>query len=333
MRQLKVIQMGLGTIGIELTKLLSSRRNLVIAGAVDVDPNKIGKDIGKVAHLKKPLGLTVKASLEEILKQTSVDILLHTASSSFITTSEQIRPAVEAGISVVSTCEEMAFPWHKHNVAAKKLDSLAKKHNATLVGTGVNPGFIMDLLPVTLTGPVSGINNISVTRIVDAGKRRLPLQRKVGAGLSVKEFKEKAADGSIRHVGMEESLSLIAYGLGWKLDDITEAIEPIISNKTIQTPYLTVQPKQVAGVHQIATGIRNGRVAIKLELYMYVGAEDSVDSTYIEASPNIDMKIHGGIFGDSATIAMVANTLYSMAEAPSGLLTVLDLPTIRLQEG
>ena len=333
MKQIRVVQMGLGSIGIELTKLLASRRNLVVVGAVDVDPDKVGKDIARIAQLNKPLGIPVKSSLEEVLQQTSVDVLLHTASSSFLTTSEQVNLAVKSGISVVSTCEEMAFPWHRHKVAADKLNTLAKKHSATLVGTGVNPGFVMDLLPVTLTGPASGINSITVTRVVDAGKRRLPLQRKVGAGLSEKEFRAKAADGSIRHVGMEESLSLIAYGLGWKLDTITESIEPVISKKTVQTPYLTVQPNQAAGVHQISTGIRNGRTVIKLELYMYVGAENSVDSTYIEATPSIDMKIHGGIFGDSATIGMVANTIYSMAEAPAGLLTVIDLPTIRLQEG
>ena len=333
MSQIRVVQMGLGSIGVELTKLLASRRNLVVVGAVDVDPDKVGKDIGKVAQMSKPLGIPVKASLEEVLQQTPADVLLHTASSSFLTTSDQIKPAVESGISVVSTCEEMAFPWHRHKTAADKLHVLAKKHNATLVGTGVNPGYVMDLLPVALTGPVSGINSVTVTRIVDAGKRRLPLQRKVGAGMTEKEFRDKAAAGSIRHVGMEESLALLAYGLGWKLDTITESIEPVISKKTVQTPYLTVRPNEAAGVHQISTGIRNGRTVITLELYMYVGAEDSVDATYIDATPSIDMKIHGGIFGDSATIGMVANTLYSMASAPAGLLTVIDVPTIRLQYG
>lgn len=330
--RLSVIHFGLGAIGTELARAVASRRTMEIVGAVDVDPTKVGKDVGEIVDVGRRLGVQVTADLNKVLQDPAGKVVLHTTTSFMAEALAQIEPCIRAGKSVVSTCEQLSYPWLKYPKEAEEMDALAKAHGVTVVGTGVNPGFIMDLLPLTLTAPLVGVQRIKVTRIVDAAQRRLPLQRKVGAGLGREEFEDKATRRQLGHMGMEESVGLIAYGLGWKLDKVTAEIEPVIAQERQVTRFVDVLPGQVAGVHQFARGFKNSREVITLELWMYVGAKDTMDATYIEGKPTIEMKIAGGVHGDVATIAMVVNTALALKDARPGLLTVIDLPTIRARE-
>jgi hypothetical protein len=195
-----------------------------------------------------------------------------------------------------------------------------------LVGTGVNPGFVMDKLVVTLAGVSQRIEHAKALRIVDASKRRLPLQKKIGAGMSVDEFRAKVAQGVIKHVGLPESVAMVADSLNLPVDQITETIEPVIAKDRVQTEFLTVEAGQAAGVHQIARGTNAGKELIYMELQMYVGAKNPADTIELQGHPNISLVIPGGSHGDIATASVVVNSIPVILDAPAGLRTSRDLP-------
>lgn len=324
---IKVIQYGLGEIGRSITKLLLSKKKIKIVGAIDLDKSIVGKYLGEVVDHGKPIKVAVSDNTREVFrKNKDADVVIHATRSSLKEVYPQIEEAVKAGFNVVSTCEELAFPCGRNTGLGEKLDKLAKKHGVVVLGTGVNPGFMMDSLPITMTGVCKEVRRIRVTRIVDASQRRFQLQRKVGAGLTPEEFQERVEEKKIRHVGLTESAAMIADALGWKLNKIREEINPVIATRDIRTQYLEVEAGNVAGVKQTVYGIKDGAEAIILELQMYVGAENPRDSIYIEGIPDIDMTIDNGINGDIATTAIVVNSLNRVLDAEPGLKTMKDLP-------
>jgi 4-hydroxy-tetrahydrodipicolinate reductase len=227
---------------------------------------------------------------------------------------------------VVSTCEELSYPYRTHPELAAKLDAEAKDWGVALVGTGVNPGFVMDKLVVTLAAVSQRIEHAKALRIVDASKRRLPLQKKIGAGMSVDEFRGQVAAGIIKHVGLPESVAMVADSLNLPVDQITETIEPVVAREHVQTEFLTVEAGQAAGVHQIARGLSAGKELVYLELQMYVGAKDPADTIELQGHPNISLVIPGGSHGDIATASVVVNSIPVILDAPAGLRTARDLP-------
>jgi 4-hydroxy-tetrahydrodipicolinate reductase len=227
---------------------------------------------------------------------------------------------------VVSTCEELSYPYRTHPELAAKLDTAAKEWGVALVGTGVNPGFVMDKLVITLGAVSQKIAHAKAVRIVDASKRRLPLQKKIGAGLSVEEFRARVREGTIKHVGLPESAAMVADSLGLAVDEITETIEPKIATEKVQTEFLTVEAGQAAGVHQIARGLSGGKELIYMELQMYVGAKDPADTITLTGHPNISLTIPGGSHGDIATASVAVNSILPILNAQAGLRTARDLP-------
>src|SRR5438445_1190946 len=232
----------------------------------------------------------------------------------------------EAESCIVSTCEELSYPFRTHPELAAKLDKEAKDWGVALVGTGVNPGFVMDKLVITLAAVSQRIEHAKALRIVDASKRRLPLQQKIGAGLSVEEFRAKVAEGVIKHVGLPESVAMVADALGLAVDEITETIEPMVATERVQTEFLVVEAGQAAGVHQIARGLSGGKELIYLELQMYVGAKNPADTIELQGHPNISLVVPGGTHGDIATASVAVNSIPVILDAPAGLRTARDLP-------
>jgi 4-hydroxy-tetrahydrodipicolinate reductase len=233
---------------------------------------------------------------------------------------------LEAESCVISTCEELAYPFRKYPELAARLDAAAKDWGVALVGTGVNPGFVMDKLVLTLAAVSQRVETARAVRIVDASKRRLPLQKKIGAGMTVEEFRAQAAAGVIKHHGLPESVAMVSDGLGLGVDEIIETIEPMVAAERVVTEYLTVEPGRAAGVHQIARGLSGGTEKIYMELRMFVGAKDSGDTVELTGHPNIRIVIPGGTHGDIATAAVVVNTIPAILDAPAGLRTSRDLP-------
>ena len=325
-KKIRAIQYGIGPIGASIVKLLREKDSVDIVGAIDTDPGKVGRDLGEVVGASDaPWGVRVSGDAKGVLEQ-SADVVLHTTSSSLPKVMEQLLMCLDVGSCVVSTCEELSYPYRTHPELAAQLDKAAKESGVALVGTGVNPGFVMDKLVVTLAAVSQRIEHAKALRIVDASKRRLPLQKKIGAGMSVEEFRAKVKEGVIKHVGLPESVAMVADSLGMRVDEIIETIEPKVAEEFVKTEYLTVVAGQAAGVHQIARGLCEGKEVIYMELQMYVGAKDPADTVELKGHPNISLVIPGGSHGDIATASVAVNSIPAILEAPSGLRTSRDLP-------
>lgn len=324
--KVKLIQYGIGPIGANIVKLVLQKKGFEYVGAIDIDPNKTGKDLGEIAGTGKMLGVTVSSDAKRILQESGADVVVHTTASFLKDIRQQILDVVNAELDIVSTSEELTFPFLKSPEIAKEIDDLAKKKGVTVLATGVNPGFLMDMFPLTVTSVCQDVKGVKVTRIMDASIRRLPFQKKIGAGMTAEEFRKAVAGGRMGHIGLPESIAMIAAGLGWELDDIQQTIEPVIADRPLRTQYLTVKKGQVSGLHQIGKGVMEGRTAITLDFWAHIGATDPRDSIFIEGIPNVDLTIKGGVHGDLATAAMVVNSIPRVIKGPLGLMTMKDLP-------
>jgi 4-hydroxy-tetrahydrodipicolinate reductase len=256
--------------------------------------------------------------------QTKADVVCHSTGSRLREVSGQLKSLLERGSHVVSTCEELSFPLDKK--IREELQQVARSANVTLLGTGVNPGFVMDKLPLTITSVCQEVKQVDIIRIQNASTRREPLQRKVGAGMTKEEFRAAVDSGKIKHMGLKESLMMVGNGLGADFESVTdEKIEPIVADREITTQYLKVAKGQVAGVHQTIQG--RGKINVNLELRMYVGAEDvAADRVIVKGVPDVEMEIKHGVHGDRATAAMVVNSIPRVVQARPGLLTMDDIP-------
>lgn len=302
-KPIRVIQYGLGAIGRAAARLALEKKNLQLVGAVDRDPKLVGRDLGDVLGMRRKLGIEVTDKL------TAADAVIHCTTSNFEECAAQISDIARRGMHCVTSCEEAIFPYYNHPLAAEKLHEVCVKRSVAAVGTGVNPGFVMDTLPVLLTAVSQRVDSVRVLRVVDAGTRRPALQRKVGAGLTLNEFRRLMKEGKLRHVGLTESLALIADALGWKIGKATELIT-----------YVKGADGRVAGVKQIAEGGR-----LRLELQMYVGAPNPRDEIHIEGVPPLHLVMHGGTAGDVATPAILVNMIPRLVEAKPGLHTMRTL--------
>ena len=327
---IRVIQYGLGAIGRAAARLAASRPGIKLVGAVDRDPRLVGKDLGEVLGLDRKLGVAVTDKPVILFAQARADAVIHCTTSSFVEAYEQLTEIVRAGLHCVTSCEEALFPYYRHKELAGKLDDLCVQRAAAVVGTGVNPGLIMDTLALLLTMACQHIEAVHVLRVVDAGTRREALQRKVGAALSEEEFKARSGLRKVGHVGLVESLVFLADGLGWKLDEVKESLDPAIASKAVKTEFLTVSAGSVAGVRQSARGLRDGKEVLTLELQMYVGAPNPRDVIEIVGEPPLRLLIEGGVPGDVATPAILVNTLSRLVECRPGLHTMRTLGMPRM---
>ena len=323
-----MVQYGLGPIGVGIVEVLLTRPWVQLVGAIDIDKEKVGKDVGQLLHNPRKLGILVSDDSADVLKGTGAEIVTHATSSYMPKIRTQLAEIVDNGLNVVSTAEELSYPFAKYPDISKDLDERARRKNVVVLGTGVNPGFLLDTLAVVLSGVCQKVNSIRAERVVDASRRRLPLQKKTGAGLSPSEFEKRVAEGAIKHVGLPESVGLIALAMGWKVGEIQERITPVIAEKEVRSEYITVQPGAVAGIRQVAKGILAGQELVVLDLRMYLGAPNPHDSVLIDGTPPVDMTIRGGVHGDSATPAIVVNAIPTLKALEPGLRTMLDLPPI-----
>jgi len=323
---IKVLHFGLGPIGVGVVKQVASRKGFKIVGAVDIDPAKAGRDLGAVAGLDRPLRIKVSADARKAIKAAKPDVVVLSTTSSLKRTLPQIESILKLKVPIVSTTEELAYPTKANLRYARAIHQLATKAKVAVLGTGVNPGFVMDALPIALTGVCERVEAVRVDRIQDARIRRLPFQQKIGAGLTREQFQRKVDDGSVRHVGLAESVSMIADAFGWKLDKITDEIQPRIATATVASEYLAVDPGYVCGIEQDGIGYRGGQPVVTLHMEAYLGAPESYDAVEITGSPALKMKIAGGVHGDIATTSIVVNSLPKILEVAPGLHTMRDMP-------
>ena len=327
-RKIRVVQIGLGPIGLRITRYLVERGAFEIAAAIDIDPAKGGRDLGDLAGLPAPLNVRVSRDADTALKRVEAQVAIVTTTSSIEKIEPQVMQVLSHRLHVISTCEELAYPWITHPESAMRIDDAARDHGLAVLATGVNPGFLMDLLPLTLTGVCHRVEAVTVERIQNAEFRRIPFQRKIGAGLSPADFQTRVSEGTLRHVGLTESMHMIASAFGWELERTEELIEPVIAERQVQTKDLTVEPGQVLGVSQLGHGFLDGRKAISLVFRAAIGEAESYERIAIRGTPDIDMTIKGGINGDIATGAVVVNAVPAVVRARPGLRTMADTELI-----
>lgn len=330
MPRLKILQLGLGPIGVLCARLVAAKDSLRLVGAVDIDSRKNGLDVGDLDG-GRPLGMQVSDDLEKALDRCQPEVVLQTTGSAFARVAPEIEAALKARASVVSSTEELLFPALKNPELAASINQLAIEKKSAVLGTGVNPGFVMDTLPIILSAVCLEVKKVTVERRVDAATRRLPLQKKIGAGLSVEQFNELKARKAIGHVGLAESMALIAYSLGWPIERLDEEVEPVLAQKDLKTEHLEVKKGQVAGIHNTGKVVSGGAERISLDLRMYVGAENPSDRVLLESTPPIEARLTGGVAGDLATAAMLVNLApraFEIARINPGLrlMTEVGLP-------
>jgi hypothetical protein len=325
MTNIRVMHFGLGPIGAAIARQIAARPGFKIVGAIDIDEAKVGRDVGDIVGLSKRLGVKVSGDAAKALKSAKADVVILCTSSSIKQVMPQIETILKSKTAIVSTTEELSYPGYTHIRQARQIHAMAKKAKVAVLGTGVNPGFAMDALPIALTSVCERVDRVVVNRVQDARIRRLPFQQKIGAGLTTEQFQKQVDDGSVRHVGLTESIAMIADALGWTLDRIADDIQPKLASVTISSEFLAVDPGYVCGIIQDGVGYRKNEPVIKLHMEAYLGSPETYDSVEIEGSPNLSMKITGGIHGDVATASIVVNSIPKVLAATPGLHTMRDL--------
>jgi 2,4-diaminopentanoate dehydrogenase len=327
MKKIRVIQYGLGPIGCAVARLAAKRKNLQIVGGVDIDPKKVGQDMGEVIGLNKKMNVFVAGSLAEVLKKTSADVVLHTTSSYFDLFENQILEILEAGLDIVSTAEELSFPYQKFPEKAEKINAAAKKAGKSVVGTGINPGFLMDSLPLNLTALCQEVKKIDIVRTINASTRRGPFQAKIGVGMNLADFNKKMSEGRMGHVGLPESMAMLFDSLGHELTKYEDSVEAVIAEKNHKSAHFEVPTGKVIGLKQIAQGFDKKGEFVRLTFIAQLDAKKEQDVIKIKGTPNLTIQLKG-TNGDLGTVAIAVNTVKRIHEAPSGLWTMRDLPIV-----
>ncbi|MFQ5447082.1 MAG: dihydrodipicolinate reductase [Saprospiraceae bacterium] len=324
---MNILQIGLGPLGLKIANFIAERHGLATIAAVDKNPGLIGKDLGELAG-GAPSGVVVAGSVADAVAKDKPGVAVLTTVSDLVRIAPQVEEIIAHGIPVVSTCEELSFPWNTSPDLAHRIDEAAKAAGVAVLGTGINPGFLMDALPTFLTAVCQDVKTVTVKRYQNAQFRRIPFQKKIGAGLTLEEFEQKKQDGTLRHVGLTESIHLIAHRMGWKLDKTEDIISPVVAERKITTDAMTIPAGYATGVRQVGNGYVNGDVRIKLEFQATVGEPESYDEVVIDGTPRISSKIAGGVNGDVATCAITLNAIPQMLRTTPGLKTMVDVAPV-----
>ena len=319
-----VVVVGLGHVGQLIARAALEKPELRLVAAID--PVHAGKRLEDVLASPCP-PLEVMAEPRKAFALARGGIVLQATASSFEAVLPEIKRAVESGLSVVSTCEELAYPWLRFQERADALDELCASKDVSVLGVGVNPGFALDRLPAFLSQVTGPVRHIRALRVQDAARRRPAIHRKVGAGLSEDAFHAAADRGEIGHVGLSESAMLAALGCGFEIDEVEEELVPLVAEEDLESG-VRVRAGQVAGLHQTARGFVDGTERVRLELIIALAADDPRDEVELEARPPVRLTVQGGVPGDDATAWAVVNAAPAIAMM-RGLVTVLDLPAGR----
>ncbi len=322
-----LVHIGLGPLGQMMVRSAVVRGSFRIVGAVDTDPARIGKDLGEFCGTAR-LGVAVSGSLDEAIRGKSPQAAVVTTVSSLAAFEPQAAQLAQAKLPIVSTCEELSFPWRTQPELAGRIDRLCRDNGIACVGTGVNPGYMMDFLPTVLSGLCQQVTGVRVWRIQDASVRRIPFQQKIGAGLTPEEFEARRVAGTLRHVGLPESVDFIAARLGWKLDRKTESLEPVLAERDLTTGYKPIARGMASGVQQVGRGFVGGDEVITLTFKAAVGEPEPYEEIRIEGEPAFSSRIAGGINGDVATCAVTLNVVRCILQTRPGLKTMADLPAL-----
>lgn len=330
----RILHVGFGPLGQKIVGDVYARRLGEVTALVDTSREFVGRKLRDFVPAAKA-DVPITASLDDALASGRYDVAVVTTSSDMRKCMDVFRSLLAAGLPVVSTCEELIFPWLRHAALAQELDTVARRNGGRIIGTGVNPGAMMDTIPVFVTAVCTKVSSVEVHRIQDATPRRIPFQKKIGAGLDDAQFAQGIKDGWLRHVGLGESLHFVAHYLGLPFDEWGETIEPVKATTKLQCGLGTIEPGKAAGVRQVAIGKRGGQPVITMIFQAAIGQTDPApqDRVIIRGEPSIDVVFTGGVHGDIATSAMTLNAIPSLLNAPPGLHTSATVPLLHIARG
>lgn len=322
-----VIIMGLGVIGRSIASAALQAPGLEVIGAID--PQFVGQRLGDLVGKPDASPVTVVSELGGLARAARGGVVLHATGSYLHRVQDQLEACAKARLNVVSTCEELAYPWLYHPERARSLDRQCTDYGVAMVGTGVNPGFVFERLSSIMSQVTGQVRRVDGTRVVDATTRRHALQLKTGAGLSPAQFKERAEGGGFGHVGLRASAALLALGCGLgAVDSVVETLEPVIATRVVDGA-VTVQPGEVSGIRQVARAQQAGREVVCLDLTIALRADNPHDTIRLDCDPPLQLTVTGGTPGDSATAWTAVHAATQLGTLTPGLKTVLDLPTGR----
>ena len=300
-------------------------RGWEIVGVVDKDPRILGEDVGKLAGLE-PLGIKV-SNKPEVLK--NAEIVLHATGSYLDKIFDQLEALIKMGKDILSTCETLAYPYYRYPELAKKLDELAASRGVTVLGAGINPGFLLDALVIVLSAPFNIVKGVRAVRSLDAGKRRLPFRVKVGIGLDPEVYVNKLKKGELTgHVGYAESVYLVAQSMGIKLSKVKEAQEPVVAKSEVTVAGQTIPAGKVIGIKGYGKGYVNDKEVISIEFHAYVGAQEYEEISIIGKDYNVTWR-STGTPGDLGTASVIVNLAEAVAAYRPGLITMADIVPFR----
>lgn len=322
--KIKVLVVGLGEIGVQTCKLILQKRSFELLAAVDIDPTKANKDLGEFLN-KTKLGIKVYNDLKTALIELKPEVTILTSKSHLNEIANDIFLCIDHHSSIISSCEELLFPFERHKKLSEEIDLKAKENFVHVLGTGVNPGFVMDTLPVFLTSVCSDIKSVKVIRVVDLKKRRKALQAKAGLGLSKTDFNQLVKQQKIGHIGLLESAQFVNYFLKLGGNKFSEKIEPILAKEKIKTRFFEINKGEVVGLKHSVVGKSANKKVVELELIFSAEGSENYDLILVEGNPPIKLKIESGISGDTATVAMMVNVIPNLLHARYGLITMKDI--------
>lgn len=318
-----IVYVGLGALGRMIVADLAQRARVNIAAVVDPAPSLAGRRLGEIVPGAPDIRIVPSLS----------DVDLSAVQGAVVTTHSQVdrcmesfRPLLEAGCPITSTCEELVWPGLRHAALATELDALARRAGVAVLGTGVNPGFLMDTVPLMATSVCRRVDSVEVERIQDATTRRIPFQAKIGVAMSHEDFRRRMGERSMGHAGLAESLHFLAGTLGFRIDAWDEDWEAVVARADMDTALGRVAAGQPCGVRQVATGSEDGRQVLRLTFQAAVGQADPRDRVIVHGDPDLDLRFDGGVHGDTATVAIVTNSLRVVLDAPAGLHTMATVP-------
>ncbi len=333
MRNICVAIWGFGAMGSTMAKTLLKKQGVEVIGVCDMHPDRVGKKISQV--LGVPLNgnpdVTISDNIDQVVLPGKCDICIIATDSFVKHMYEKAIQVMEKGVNVVTIAEEMAYPLAQEPELAKKLDEVAKKNGVSILGTGINPGLVMDLLAILLSACMTDVESVRCERVNSLSPFGPTVMQEQGIGMSVEAFQKGIADGSIAgHVGFAESVMMISDALGLGVDKFAQQMAPIVTNVDRKAPHGFAKAGEVAGVRMTGQGTKEGKVLVDMihpqQIEPEMEGTQTGDYILLKGTPEVNMSIKPEISGGLGTVAMCVNCIPHVINAEPGLRTMIDIP-------
>lgn len=333
MRRIRVALWGFGAMGSGIARVLLGKQGVEITGVCDLHPNRVGKSIFELLQIERgdQADVLIQEDIDAVLPKGGADVCIVATDSFTRDVYPKLLRVIKSGVNVICTAEEMSYPAAKEPKLAAEIDRAAKENGVTVLGTGINPGLMMDLLAICLSGCMTNVEKVTCKRVNSLSPFGPLVMREQGVGLSVKEFEEGVEDGSLAgHVGFAESVGMIAKALGWEIEYFEQQMSPIITDVDRRSAYGFAKKGNVAGVNMTGQAYHAGEVGIDMihpqQIEPELGGTHTGDYITLEGTPPVNMAIKPEVDGGIGTIAMCVNMIPQVINARPGLKTMIDLP-------